>query len=150
MVRDVIIELSSLMGMIIAWNIRGHESALTVRNKVHSAVAVRQSWRGSKKGLTYRKLLLFRPSVTSDSWLPPWTAAHQASWSFTFSQSLPKLMSIESVMLSNHLILCYPLLLLPSDFPASGSFPVRPSGGQSMELQLQHQSFQWILRVDFL
>ena len=46
----------------------------------------------------------------------PWTAAHQASLSFTISQSLLKFTSIESVMLSNHLILCYPLLLLPSIF----------------------------------
>ena len=46
----------------------------------------------------------------------PWTAAHQASRSFTISQSLLKLTSIESVMLSNHLILCHPLLLLPSIF----------------------------------
>ena len=44
----------------------------------------------------------------------PWTAAHQASLSLTNSQSLTKLMSIESVMPSNHLILCHPLLLLPS------------------------------------
>ena len=48
----------------------------------------------------------------------PWTAAHQASPSITNSQSLPKLMSIESVMPSNHLILCRPLLLLPSIFPS--------------------------------
>ena len=47
-----------------------------------------------------------------------WTAAHQASLSITNSQSLLKLMSIESVMPSNHLILCYPLLLLPSIFPS--------------------------------
>ena len=48
----------------------------------------------------------------------PWTAAHQASLSNTSSQSLPNLMSIESVMPSNHLILCHPLLLLPSIFPS--------------------------------
>ena len=48
----------------------------------------------------------------------PWTAALQASLSFTISQSLLKLMSIESVMPSNHLILCHPLLLLPSIFPS--------------------------------
>ena len=48
----------------------------------------------------------------------PWTAAHQASLSITNSQSLLKLMSIELVMLSNHLILCCPLLLLPSIFPS--------------------------------
>ena len=48
----------------------------------------------------------------------PWTAAHQASLSITNSQSLLKLMSIESVMPSNHLILCRPLHLLPSVFPS--------------------------------
>ena len=48
----------------------------------------------------------------------PWTAACQASLSITNSQSLLKLMSIESVMPSNHLILCCPLLLLPSIFPS--------------------------------
>jgi len=48
----------------------------------------------------------------------PWTEAHQASQSITNSQSLPKPMSIESVMPSNHLILCHPLLLLPSIFPS--------------------------------
>ena len=46
----------------------------------------------------------------------PWTAARQASLSITNSQSYPKLMSIESVVPSNHLILCHPLLLLPSIF----------------------------------
>ena len=45
----------------------------------------------------------------------PWTAAHQASLSITNSRSLLKLMSIKSVMPSNHLILCHPLLLLPSN-----------------------------------
>ena len=48
----------------------------------------------------------------------PWSAARQASLSITNSQSLPKLTSIESVMPSNHLILCYPLLLPPSIFPS--------------------------------
>ena len=48
----------------------------------------------------------------------PWTEACQASLSFTISQGLLKFMSIESVMLSNHLILCHPLLLLPSIFPS--------------------------------
>ena len=48
----------------------------------------------------------------------PWTAAHQASLSFTISWSLFKLKSIESVMPSNHLILCHPLFLLSSIFPS--------------------------------
>ena len=50
--------------------------------------------------------------------MTPWTAAHQASLSITNSQSLLKLMSIESVIPFNHLILCCPLLLLPSIFPS--------------------------------
>ena len=50
--------------------------------------------------------------------MTPWTAAHQASLSFTISWSMLRLMSIESVMPSNHLILCRPLLLLPSIFPS--------------------------------
>ena len=50
--------------------------------------------------------------------MTPWTAARQASLSFTITQSLLKLMSIESVMPSNYLILCHPLLLLPSAFPS--------------------------------
>ena len=52
----------------------------------------------------------------------PWTAAGQASLSITNSQSLLRLMSIESVMPSNHLILCHPLLLLPSIFPSLRAF----------------------------
>ena len=54
---------------------------------------------------------------TVQLFVTPWTAAHQASLSITNSQSLLKLMSIESLMPSNHLILCHPLLLLPSIFP---------------------------------
>ena len=68
-------------------------------------------------------------SVSSVQWLShvwlfatPWTAAHQASLSITNSRSLPKLMSIESVMPSNHLILCHSLLLLPSIFPSTRVF----------------------------
>ena len=56
-------------------------------------------------------------SIVSDS-ATPWTAAPQASLSFTNSWSLLKLMSVESVMPSNHLIPCCPLLLLPSIFPS--------------------------------
>ena len=59
----------------------------------------------------------FSCSVVSNS-ATPWTAACQASLTITNSRSLLKLMSIESVMPSNHLILCHPLLLLPSIFPS--------------------------------
>ena len=75
----------------------------------------------------------------------PWTAARQASLSITNSRSLPKPMSIESVMPSNHLIFCRPLSSCFQSFPASGSFPVSQvfaSGGQVLEFQLQHHSFQ--------
>ena len=83
----------------------------------------------------------------------PWTAAHQAPLSITNSQSLLKLMSIESVMPSNHLILCHPLFSCLQSFPALGTFQWGSSSHQVAkvsELQLQHQSFQWIFRTDFL
>ena len=76
--------------------------------------------------------------------------------SSTISQSLLKLMSTELVMLSNHLILCFPLLLLPSIFPSirvfSNGLHIRDSSHQVakvLEFQLQHQSFQWIFKIDF-
>ena len=87
--------------------------------------------------------------------LTPWAAACQAALSFTISWSLLKFMSIGWVILSNHLILCHPLFLLLSIFPSIRSFLMRGlfvSGGEVLELQLQlqHQSFWWIFRVDFL
>ena len=84
----------------------------------------------------------------------PWTAAHQASLSITNSWSLLKLMFIELVMPSNHLILCHPLLLLPSIFPSIRVFSNESGSSHPvakvLEFQLQHQSFQWIFRIDFL
>ena len=68
-----------------------------------------------------KRLGVFEVSVQSLShvqlFVSPWTAARQASLSITNSQSLLKLVSFASVMPSNHLILCHPLLLLPSVFP---------------------------------
>ena len=75
----------------------------------------------------------------------PWTAARPVMLCFAISQSWLKRMSTESVMPSNHLILCRPLLLLPSIFPKSGSFPrsrLVASCGKVLEFQLHHQSFQ--------
>ena len=77
----------------------------------------------------------------------PQTAARQASLSFTVSQSVLKLTSIESVMPCNHLILCHPLLLHQGLFQWVGYSHQVAKG---LELQLQHQSFQWIFRIDFL
>ena len=73
----------------------------------------------------------------SCSWLFAawWTAAHQASLCLSISRSLPKFMSIESVMPSNRLILCHPFSSCPQSFPGLGSFPVSQlfaSGGQSI------------------
>ena len=90
----------------------------------------------------------------SPIWLfvTPWTAALQASLSFIIFQSLLKLMLFESVMPSNHLVLCPspPALSLSQH---QGLFQWAGSSHQMikvLELQLQHQSFQWIFRVDFL
>ena len=81
----------------------------------------------------------------------PWTAACQASLSCTIYQSLLKLMFIESLVPSNHLILCCPLLLLSLSqhqvlFQWVGS---SHQVAKILELQLQYQSCQWIFRVDF-
>ena len=69
-----------------------------------------------------------------------WTAAHQASMSFTISQSFFKVMSIVSVMPSNHLILCHHILLLPSIFPSIRVFSNELA--KVLEIQLQRQSCQ--------
>ena len=77
---------------------------------------------------------LVQPLSRVQLFVTPWTAARQASLSITNPQNLLKLMSIELVMPFSHLILCCPLLLLPSSFPASGSFQMSQffaSGGQS-------------------
>ena len=88
--------------------------------------------------MRYHKTYQFSPLQSlSRVWrfLTPWISACQASLSITNLWSLLKLMSIESVMPSNHLILCCPLLLRLQSFPASGSFPMRQLfalGGQSI------------------
>ena len=92
--------------------------------------------------------------VLSHVWLfvTPCTVACQASLSITNSQSLLKFMSIESVMPSENLILC-PSLLAFNLSQHQGLFQVVSSSHQAakvFELQLQHQSFQWIFRTDFL
>ena len=78
---------------------------------------MKKIWKNFGKHLYIHCLLLFNCSVVSDS-VNPWTAARQASLSFTISQSLLKLMSIELTMPSNHLILCSPLFLQFSIFPS--------------------------------
>ena len=83
----------------------------------------------------------------------PWTTALHVSLYFTITWNLLKIMSFKSVMTSNHLILCHPLLL-PSIFPSirvfSNESALHIRWPQVLKLQLQHQSFQWIFRIDFL
>ena len=94
--------------------------------------------------------------LLSSVWLfaTPWTAPCQASLSITNSQSLPKFMSIESVMPFNHLIFYHPLLLLPSILPRirvfSNELVLCFRWPKYLEFQLQYQSFQQIFRIDFL
>ena len=84
----------------------------------------------------------------------PWIAAHQAFLSITNSRSLPKLMFIESVMTSNHLILYHPLLLPPSIFPRirvfSNELVPHIKWPKLLGFQPQHQFLQWIFRTYFL
>ena len=96
--------------------------------------------------LTFRFWLVCFVQSLSRVWLfaTLWTAVCQACLSFSISQGLLKLMSIELVMPSNHLILCHPLLLLPSIFPSIRVFSNIWSlhrVAKVLELQLQHQTF---------
>ena len=82
-----------------------------------------------------------------------WTAAHQASLSFSTSWSLLKLMSVDPVMPSNHLILYHPLLLLHLIFSSIRSFPVSQlfkSGGQRIGVSASASVLPMNIRVDFL
>ena len=95
----------------------------------------------------------FSRSVISNSFVAPWTAACQASLPIAHYWSLLKLVSIVPVMSSNHLILCHPLLLLPSIFPSISLFQCISSSHQFakvLEFHLQDQFFQQIFRTDFL
>ena len=80
----------------------------------------------------------------------PWTAARHASLSITNSRSLPKLMSVESVMPSNHLIFCHPFFSCLQSFPASESFPMSwlfESGGQGIRASASVFSNEPTLRM---
>ena len=116
---------------------RGPAEAPTDSRPYHS-FSLRSSW---------STVQLFSRSVVSDT-VTPWTAACQASLSITNSQGFLRLLSIESVMPSNHLIFCRLLLLLPSTFPSIRIFSnvsvlcIRwPSiGGSATDLSMNIQS----------
>ena len=93
--------------------------------------------------------------LLSRVWLfvTPWTSACQAPLSFIISWCLLKITIIESTMPSNYLILCRPLLLLPSIFPSIRIFSnesILHIRWPKYLLELQHQSLQSIFRIDFL
>ena len=114
----------------------------------HQNIHQRSGWYRNKGGHQFssvQSLNHVRLFVT------PWIAARQASLSITISRSSLKLMSIKLVMPSSHLILCHPLLLLPSQH--QGLFQWANSShevAKELEFQLQHQSFQWTPRTDLL
>ena len=125
-------------------NSRGLLRLTSIYHKWELEFCMFQSW------LRLVSLVQFSHSVVSNSVRPTWTAVHQASLSITNSWNLLKLMSIQSVMTSNHLILCHPLLL-PSVFPSLFQWVSSlPQVVKVLKFQLQHQSFQWIFRTDFL
>ena len=117
------------------------------RSKLRTLKPLFPQW----KTVHFGELSIQFSSVQSLSrvWLfaTPWIAARQASLSITNSWSLLKLMSIESVTPSSHLILCH-----PQSLPALRSVPMSQliEVAKVLELQLQHQSFQWRPRTDFL
>ena len=87
-------------------------------SQTNTTILIRTQWK-RLQGMT-KVALVFDVQLLSCVWLfgTPWTAAHQVSLSFTISQSLLKIRSIESMRPSNYLTLCRPLLLLPSIFPS--------------------------------
>ena len=115
--------------MFCSINVRGRKGTVT------SLITLRSG--DSKTLIELINLRFSSVQSLSHVWIfvTPWTATRQASLSNTNSRSLPKLMSIEPVMPSNHLISCCPLLLLSSIFLSIKSFPMSQlftSGGQSI------------------
>ena len=123
----------------------------------HNTIGEKAKWhriRPHRKGKNSNFLISvkFSHSVMSDS-MTPQTAAYQASLSIANSQSWLKLTSIESVMPSNHLILCHPLLLPPSIFPSSRVFSNESvlciRWPKYWSFSFNNQSFKWIFRTNF-
>ena len=126
------------------WNVLG-KNQVTTRFKVNREFLIKHTLDITKLCSLFSNCFVVVQSLSHvQLFATPWDAAHQASLSFTISQSLRKLMSIESVMPSNHLILCRPLLL-----PPVFSSMVNSSHQVAKVLEL-HQSFQRILTVQCL
>ena len=160
MVNQALLDYSQELNQMMSWDLSSTKTCCSLRlqpvHRVYGSLWSPHSWKQISSWLfsnwvTLGKLFQFSSLSHVLLFANPWTAAHQASLSFANSLSWLKLMSIESVMPSNHLIFCRPLLLLPSIFPNirifSNESVLRIS---SKVLELQHQSFQWIFRTDFL
>ena len=107
------------------------------------------------KEISLKITFTFQFSHSSRVWLfaTPWIAAHQASLSITNSHSLLKLMCIESVRPSNHLILCHsspPAFNISQHQGFSQRVISLRQADKLLELKPQHPSFQWIFRTEFL
>ena len=101
----------------------------------HVGLSVFLQWDIKSKGVTWFDTAAIQSQNHFQLYGTPWSAVHQASLYFTIPWSLLKLMSIESMMPSNHLILCCPLSSCPQHLPASGSFPkshLFASGGKNI------------------
>ena len=118
------------LGLMISWRKQRHP----VKMLKMSAFSI--AFLESRKGYLIVQLL-------SHIWLfvTPWIAACQASLSFTISWSLFKLMSIESMIPSNHLILCHPLFSCPQSFPASGGQNTGASASSFLQRRKEHLIF---------
>ena len=103
---DVLIFLESQFFFFFLFYLLNYKSIIT---------HLQETWKIQNK-VTYSSTMYVRVQSPSRVWLfvTPWTAARQASLSLTISQTLPKFLSVESVMPSNHFIFCCSLLLLPS------------------------------------
>ena len=127
------------LGQILLWT-----GALWLRTWVTLGYAKVTAFFNSRISQSLSYAHISSVQMLSRVWLfaTPWTVAHQDSLSITNSWSLPKLMSIESVMPSNHLILCRPLRLLPSIFPSIRVFSMSQlftSGGQRFEVSASNE-----------
>ena len=138
---EVFYSICKYLNAYYVWHLRKNTAKLQIYSIPSSCLSSRV---GQSVHLLSRVLL----SAT------PWTAARQASLYVTNSWSLLKLMSIESVMPSSHLILCHPFLLLSPITPSIKVFSSESTPHMRWlkywEFQLQHQSFHWTLRTDFL
>ena len=141
--------LSLFRFFAISWKFLKHVciSHIPIRNNILHQYSC---CKGNIKFIIFHKIFFSSVTQSCLTLVIPWIAARQASLSITNSRSLPKPMSIELVMPANHLILCYPLLLLPAILPSIKAFSSELISSHQVAKVSEHQSFQWIFRGDFL